>query len=715
MTRRIFFSILLFCASATAFAQSDASFMETVLLQLDGTQTGRVGIADVAGSSLPDIVVTSLSGKVRIFGNEGLDVVPTITDIATSTEAAQNLVIVDIDNDGDRDIVVSFPTHTEILRKNGATWSSSSLAYGGNASQYRRDLHVVDIDDDGDLDIARDNQLWLGDGFGGFPTSTTIDVTPTSLLDRRYADFDGDGDADVAELTVAPLGTFAILKVRSNLGSYTLGAPVELGAAVATAGYLRAADFTGDGRIDLLISGAPVQNFGSLGGVVQVFEGLVGGGFRPKAAFYPSAPMGTGDIVVDIEGDGDLDVLGPGAEISIPGSTVLRVHRNRGDGTFENGGASAFVGGLRAEAGGAAADLDGDGDADVVCPTKNTAGGIAPMVYLTSLSPAAAPGPELNIEIVSGDGQVAPPAASFSQPLVVRVTDDFGAPVMGAPVTFYESTIGAHVLIQSFPMSIVTGIDGTASTPVLATANQGDVEVTAFATFGRTVTFSLDVGIAQTLAKISGDQQASDGDEAFHDPLVVRLVDHEGAPIRGYPVTFTLEPATAAIIQGSPVVMSDANGMASVALTGGTTSGAFEVNVTAGIGATTFNLFSRRLTVGGSTAFRFVAVNYFHEHANQPVILAIDAPQASPVATPFGLIQTSILAPQPSLIVLDPSGAFGIPDPALVANPNLVRVYNYPPSFSGLSIVVQIYGFDPFYHPDLTRAIFVSNAVNRTL
>lgn len=57
------------------------------------------------------------------------------------------------------------------------------------------------------------------------------------------------------------------------------------------------------------------------------------------------------------------------------------------------------------------------------------------------------------------------------------------------------------------------------------------------------------------------------------------------------------------------------------------------------------------------------------------------------------------------------TGAFGIADPLLVANPGLYRVYAVPPSIAGLPYVMQIYGFDPTYWPSLTASIFVSNAV----
>jgi enediyne biosynthesis protein E4 len=127
-----------------------------------------------------------------------------------------------------------------------------------------------------------------------------------------------------------------------------------------------AADFDGDGRVDLLFaSGSSVERYrrGEAGFGIHLFKNTTtregaptfkevpgaGGIVGPR---WPSAPA-----VADYDGDGDLDVL-------ITGFGGLALWRNRGDGTFDDATTSAGVTLDGWSTGAAFADLDADGDLD---------------------------------------------------------------------------------------------------------------------------------------------------------------------------------------------------------------------------------------------------------------------------------------------------------------------------------------------------------------
>lgn len=78
-----------------------------------------------------------------------------------------------------------------------------------------------------------------------------------------------------------------------------------------------------------------------------------------------------------------------------------------------------------------------------------------------------------------------------------------------------------------------------------------------------------------------------------------------------------------------------------------------------------------------------------------PFIFAADFPPAAPFGTPFGDIWTSILAPTPSLYLLDGIGTFASPVPGLTTAPNIAitATLNALPQ-PGSAFVAQAYGID---------------------
>jgi MYXO-CTERM domain-containing protein len=272
--------------------------------------------------------------------------------------------------------------------------SSAGLNFPVNAT-YPAAMVVTDLDGDGDEDIVTGNDLslsvsvLLGDGAGGFGAAVNYVIDdPAALLyavSIAVGDVTGDSVPDVVAAGFNP----ALAYVFAGDGEGGLAVPktVEL-AAADIASDVALADLNADGDLDLV---APIP----LSNEVRVLFGDGVVGFGAPEVF----PTGTGPAAVtvaDLNGDGSLD--------------IVTGNGGGGDASFLAGdGAGAFAAPVSIDLGAdaqpvsiAAADVNGDGDADVV-----TANRIA--------SSITAPG---TVSIAAGDG-----AGEFAEPVQIQLAE----------------------------------------------------------------------------------------------------------------------------------------------------------------------------------------------------------------------------------------------------------------------------------------------------
>jgi hypothetical protein len=244
--------------------------------------------------------------------------------------------ITDMDGDGDLDIVTSY------------------VEYRGNDGPVPGSDSVVVILNRGDGEIARKERHVLG----------------TSLRRHYEADVDGDGDVDsVALLEENPTGPSPrSVRVLFNRGD---GVLVAAGSDTPVPGDThgpRLADVDGDGDVDFVSTDHGIY---LLSGPDTIGTELVvaynqDGSFAEVRRF-PAGDSPDAHVMADLDGDGDLDAIvsNTGDVREGQGRTVdtVSVLRNRGDGTFA--APVPHVLGYPATAL-EAADLDGDGDVDVL-------------------------------------------------------------------------------------------------------------------------------------------------------------------------------------------------------------------------------------------------------------------------------------------------------------------------------------------------------------
>jgi len=230
-------------------------------------------------------------------------------------------------------------------------------------------IAVGDFNGDGKPDVAITHNdgsavsILLGNGDGTFqpPVNYQTGYGPAALV---VGDFNGDGLADLA---IACGGVFfggqdgAVSILFSN-GDGTFQPRVDYGLG-AQPFAIAAADFNGDGAIDLVVSMGPASDVKTTAVLMNAGSGT----FRVLEAFPGGTVLGTGDF----NGDGKTDLAVTviqyvGGEPTVNWVNVLL---GNGDGAFQSTVTNYGIPGLAV--GATIVDLDGDGRLDVVVSSSS--------------------------------------------------------------------------------------------------------------------------------------------------------------------------------------------------------------------------------------------------------------------------------------------------------------------------------------------------------
>lgn len=334
-------------------------FDRVVLLEQTSETSANVSIGDLNGDGNLDIVLAK--GRHwplvdRVLLGDGRGAFPNAYDLSSVSDRSYSGLLVDIDADGDLDVVISndLPDPKRVYLNDGKGRFQTGPTYG-RAEWPTRNASVADINRDGlpDIIVANrtgrrggPNYICLNKGRGQFDADCTP-FSHESSTTITPADINRDGlidlivphrDSGQSHVYVREKGDNGL---RFNRTAF--------GPADASIRMSEAADLDSDGLLDIIVID---EERG-----VAVFFGERGGRFSAAVAIGGTKPVPYALAVSDVDLDGKIDIVV--GHVEAPSVVQLN------DGTGRRFVPVSFGDDKGTAYGFAVADLDKDGRPDI--------------------------------------------------------------------------------------------------------------------------------------------------------------------------------------------------------------------------------------------------------------------------------------------------------------------------------------------------------------
>ncbi len=292
--------------SATALPQYERS----VLLEPTSETSANVSIGDVNGDGKPDIVLAK--GRHwplvdRVLIGDGHGGFTAAYDLGTASDRSYSGHLVDLDGDGDLDVVISNDRDPKLVYLNDGTGHFRPGSHYGQADWPTRNATIADLNAAARPDIVVANRtgdqpgasyICFNKGRGEFDSACEKFATESATT-ITAADVTGDGLADL----IVPHrdGGQSHIYVNGGKGTFAGAVRIPFGPPKAHIRMSAAADLNGDGRQDLVTIDEETG--------VAVYFGEAGN--RLSAA----VPIGLGDkspyalALGDLDGNGTTDIV----------------------------------------------------------------------------------------------------------------------------------------------------------------------------------------------------------------------------------------------------------------------------------------------------------------------------------------------------------------------------------------------------------------------
>jgi hypothetical protein len=334
------------------------AFDRVLLLEQTSETSANVSIGDVDGDGRLDIVL--VKGRHwplvdRVLLGDGAGHFKPGYDLGTAKDRSYSGRLVDLDRDGDLDVVISNdePDPKLVYLNDGKGRFHVGSTFG-KPEWPTRNATVADINGDALPDIVVANRgdstsanyVCLNRGEGRFDAAcTAFSREPATTI--TAADFNGDGLIDLA-VPYRDRGQSRVYVAGPN-GTFDPSRTISFGPPNATIRMTEAADLDGDGLLDLV---AIDENVGT-----AIYFGRRGGGFSEAVRVADAKPAPYALLVADLNGDRKPDIVV--GNIEAPSAVYFNDGSGRRFRTVRFGDTMGTVYGF------AVADLDRDGVVDI--------------------------------------------------------------------------------------------------------------------------------------------------------------------------------------------------------------------------------------------------------------------------------------------------------------------------------------------------------------
>jgi len=349
--------------------------------ELTFTTTGGACMMDATGLGQMDLVLMQHGPQaVRVLHAKGDGKFEEWDAAAAGLKASGHAIacaVGDYDGDGLNDLAVALDDQVLLFRNLGKGRFQDVTAEAGLQAMNRpTGITFVDYDHDGDLDLfltgnplkdgGTPNVLWRNNGDKTFTEWT--DPTGLGGSGKTNAailtDFNNDRAVDLVTTGAGPSPT---IYINPREGKYPTQALYVAEKLPPTTG-IAVLDYNKDGWVDIAVThdGAPgLTLWRNVAGPENI-----GRRFERVELPLKGALRGWGVTAIDIDNDGWIDLA---AIVDTTAGPQVKVFRNKGDGTFEDVSHALGLDSVKLQAprGLIAADVDGDGAADLIVTQLN--------------------------------------------------------------------------------------------------------------------------------------------------------------------------------------------------------------------------------------------------------------------------------------------------------------------------------------------------------
>lgn len=425
----------------------DGTFQPQTLVAV-GTEPTSLAFGDFNNDHKTDLVASCVgSGVVSVLLSNGDGTFTRVDSSSGILSPDTSLVVVgDFNKDKKLDVVVSSKIFEQLFlllgEENGSFGAPTAIP--GAAFDPVNGLIAADLNRDGKLDLAsaggdEDSGLVvvLGEGDGTFKQPIVSPTGPLTAL--AVADLNGDGHLDVAGVSdsVNAVGLF----LGKGDGTFAMPTTATMASTVYGAVATVAADFNGDGRLDLAVAETNFPN-GQISVVLGKGEGKFG---KPRTSPVSGESVNNDDLLFpgDFNGDGKVDLL-----IMDDYERGFGVLMGNGNGTFQKETDTLSANTLLSVAVG---DFNDDGKTDVVTTTNGGGGSPSMNIYVSNGDGTFTSGVQFAVPFYSAvyvadvnrDGKLDLVVTSFAEPLEVflgKGDGTFQKPISG-PTASYSSKL----------------------------------------------------------------------------------------------------------------------------------------------------------------------------------------------------------------------------------------------------------------------------------